>query len=87
MKFVVSLGDFNRHVGNVLKVLKMYMRRMVLGKEMQKEEDCCSSMMKESSAWQTLNFIRQTKVKSLIVPVDVQQKLILCLRKKNTKSI
>ena len=60
---------------------------MVLGKEMQKEEDCWSSVMKENCAWQTLSFIRQTKGKSLIVPVDVKQKLILCLWEKNTESI
>ena len=43
--------------------------------------------MKESCVWQTLGFIRQTKGKSLIVPVDVKQKLILCLWEKNTESI
>ena len=54
---------------------------------MQKEEDCWSSVMRESRAWQTLSFIRQTKEKSLVVLVGVKQKLILCLRKKNTESI
>ena len=34
--------------GNVLRVLKVYAGGMVLGKEMQKEEDCWSSVMKES---------------------------------------
>ena len=58
--------------GNVLRVLKMYKGGMVLGKEMQKEEDCWSSVMKESCARQILSFIRQTKRKSLIVPVDVK---------------
>ena len=43
--------------------------------------------MKESCAWQTLGFIGQTKEKLLIVPVDVKQKLILCLWKKNAESI
>ena len=47
--------------GNVLRVLKVYTRGMVLGKEMQKEEDCCSFAMKENCAWQKLGFIRQTK--------------------------
>ena len=51
---------------------------MVLGNEMQKGEDC---------ACQTLGFIRQTRGKSLIVLVDVKQKLILCLWEKNKKSI
>ena len=34
---------------------------MVLGKKMQKEEDCWSSVMKESCAWQTLGLKTQTK--------------------------
>ena len=34
--------------------------------------------MKESCAWQILGLKRQIKGKSLIVPVDVEQKLILC---------
>ena len=58
---------------------------MVLGKEMQKEEDCWSSVMEESFAWKTLNFVRQTR--KITVPVDVKQKLILCLWEKNTESI
>ena len=60
---------------------------MVLGKEMQKEEDCWSFVMKESCAWQILGLKRQTKGKSLIVPVDVEQKLILCLWGKYGKYI
>ena len=43
--------------------------------------------MKESCACQTLGFVRQTKGKSLIVPVNVKQKLILCLWEKNRKYI
>ena len=35
--------------------------------------------MKESCAWQTLGLKRQTKGKSLILPVNVKQKLIWCL--------
>ena len=57
------------------------------GKEMQKEENCWSFVMKESCAWQTLGFIRQIKGKSFIVPVDIKQKLILCWWEKNTESI
>ena len=60
---------------------------MILGKEMRKEEDCWSSVMKKSCAWQTLDFLRQRKRKSLIVLVDMKQKLILCLWKKNTESM
>ena len=72
--------------GNVLRVLKMYTGE--LGKEMQKEGNCCSSVMKKSCAWQALGSIRQTKrKKSLTLPVDVKQKLILCLWEKNTESM
>ena len=35
------------------------MGEIVLGKETQKEEDCWSSVMKKSRAWQTHSFIRQ----------------------------
>ena len=35
-------------LGNVLGLLKMYMGEMVLGKEMQKEEDFWSSVIKKS---------------------------------------
>ena len=83
-EIIVSLGDFN---GNVLRVLKVYTGGMMFGKEMQKEEDCWSFVMKESCAWQILGLKRQTKGKSLIVPVDVEQKLILCWWEKNTESI
>ena len=73
--------------GNVLRVLKVFTGGMVLGKEMQKEEDCWSFVMKESCAWQILGLKRQTKGKLLIVAVGVKQKLILCLWGKNTESI
>ena len=36
--------------GNMLRVLKVYTGETVLGKEMQKEEDCCSFVMRESCA-------------------------------------
>ena len=72
--------------GNVLRVLKVYTEECYW-KNMHKEEDCSSSVVKKSCAWQTLGFIRQTKEKSLIVPVDVKQKLILCLWEKNTESM
>ena len=81
-KIIVFFGYFNGHVKNVLKVFKVYTGEMVLRKEMQKEEDSWSSVMKESYAWQTHCFMRQTKEKSLIVLVDMKQKLILCLWEK-----
>ena len=79
------------HVGSMVNVqvpsLLQVLGGMVLGKEMQKEEDCWSFVIKESCAWQILDLKRQTKGKSLIVPVDVEQKLILCFWGKNTESI
>ena len=83
-EIIVSLEDFNGHVGKCAEGFESVHGGMVLGKEMQKEEDGCSFGMKESCAWQTLGLKRQTKGKSLIVPVDVEQKLILCLWWKNT---
>ena len=76
-KIIVSLGDFNAHVGKCAEGFESVQGGMVLGKKA--EEDCWSSVMRESCAWQTLGFIRQTKGKSPIVPVNVKQKLILCL--------
>ena len=38
IEIIVSLGDFNGHRGNVLRVLKVYTGGMILGKEMQKED-------------------------------------------------
>ena len=86
-EIIVSLGDFNGHVGKCAEDSEDVHAEMILGKEMQKEEDCWSFVMKESCAWQTLGIKKQTTGKSLIVPVDVEQKLILCLWKKNTESI
>ena len=86
-EIIVSLGDFNKHVGKYAEGFEGVHGGMVLGKEMQKEEDCWSFVIKESCAWQILDLKRQTKGKSLIVPVDVEQKLILCFWGKNTESI
>ena len=62
--------------GKSAESLKVHMGGMVLGEELHKEED----------SWSWFGFIRQTKGKSLIVPVDVKQKLILCLWEKNKRS-
>ena len=78
-EIIVSLGVLMDMWGNVLRVLKVYTGGIILGKEMQKEEDCWSFVMRESCAWQILGLKRQTKGNSLIMPVDVEQKLILCL--------
>ena len=72
------LGDFNGCTRICAEGFEDVHGGMVLEKEMQKEEDCWSSVMKKSCKWQTLGFIRQTKEKSLIAPVDMKQQLILC---------
>ena len=51
--------------GNVLSVLKVCIGGMVLGKEIQKEEDCWSSVIKKICSWQRHSLIRHTKGKSL----------------------
>ena len=71
-EIIVFLWDFNGHVGKYAEGFECVHGGMVLGKEMQKEEDCWSSVMKESCAWQTLGSKRQTKGKSLTVLVDVK---------------
>ena len=73
-EIIVSLRDFNGHVGKCAEGFEGVHGGMVLGKEIQKEEDCWSFVMKESCAWQILGLKRQIKGKSLI---DVEQKLIL----------
>ena len=74
--------------GNALRVFKVYTREMVLGKEMQKEKDCWSSVMKESCAWQTLGFIRQTKGKSLYSGGGFETEIdFLLVREKYRESI
>ena len=86
-EIIVSLGDFNGHVGKCAEGFEGVHRKMVSRKEKQNEKDCWSFVMKESCVWQTLGFVRQTKGKSLVVPVDVKQKLILYFWKKNKESI
>ena len=51
-EIIVSWGNLMDMWGNMLRVLKVYTGGMVLGKEMQKEEDCWSFVMTESCAWQ-----------------------------------
>ena len=86
-EIIVSLGDFNRHVGKYAEGFEGVHGGNGVGKR-NAEEDCWSFVMRESCAWQILGLKRQTKRKSLIVlVVDVEQKLILCLWGKNTESI
>ena len=50
-----------------------------IGKKNAEGRRCWISVMKKRCVWQTLSLIRQKKGRSLIVWVDVKQKLILCL--------
>ena len=86
-EIIVSLRGFDGHVRKFTEGFEGVRGGIVLGKEMQKEGDCWSFVVKKSCAWHTLGLKRQTKGKSLIVLVDVKQKLILCLWGKNTESI
>ena len=72
VKSLFLWGDFNGHVGKYAEGFEGVHGGMVLGKEMQKEEDCWNFVMKESCAWQVLGLKRQKKGKSLIVLVDVE---------------
>ena len=82
-KIIVSLGDFNEHVGKCPKGFEGVHRgngiwkrnaegRRLLG--FCDEKELC-----------VLGFMKQRKRKSLMVLVDVRQKLILCLWEKNTE--
>ena len=84
---VVSLENFNGHVGKCAESFEGVHKINGIEKKMQKEGDCWSFVMKENCAWQTLGFIRQTKGKLLIVLVHVKQKLILCLQEKIQKYV
>ena len=79
-EIIVSLGDFNGHVGKCAESFEGVHGGNGVGKRnCWKEEDCWSFVMKESCGWQILGLKRQTKGKLLIVPVGVKQKLILRL--------
>ena len=60
-EIIVSLGDFNGHVGKYAEGFEGVHGEMVLGKEMQKEEDCWSFVMRESCAWQILGLKKKQK--------------------------
>ena len=84
-EIIVSLGDFNGHEGKCAEGFERVHGGNGIGKRNAEGKDCRSFVMKKSCAWQTLGLIRQTKAKSLIVPVNVKQKLILCLLEKIQK--
>ena len=86
-EIIVSLGDFNGDIRKCAEGFKDVHGEMVLEKEMQKEEDCWSSVMKKSCAKQTHGFTGQRKGTSLIARVNQKQKLLLCFWRKNTESM
>ena len=55
-EIIVSLGDFNGHVGKCAEGFKGEQRVNGIGKR-NAEEDCWSSVTKESCTRQTLGFI------------------------------
>ena len=62
-EIIVSLGDFNGHVGKCAEGFEVVHRGMVLGKEIQKKDDCWSSVINKSCVWQKLGFMRHTNGK------------------------
>ena len=75
------VGDFNRHVGKCSEGFEGVHAGNGIRKRNEKGGRFCDEKR------QPHNFIRKTKRKSSVVPVDVKQILILCLLKKNTESI
>ena len=77
-EIIVSLGDFNGHVGKYADGFEGVHGGNGVGKR-NAEGRSLLEFCDESCAWQILGLKRQTKGKSLIVlVVDVEQKLILC---------
>ena len=87
-EIIVSLGDFNGHVGKCAAGFEGIHGGMILGKEMLKEEDCWSSVMKKICAWLTLGFVRQTKGKLLIVLGGCETEIdFVLVREKHRKHV
>ena len=86
-EIIVSLGNFNGHVGKCAESFEGVNGGNGVGKRNAEgrrlPEFCDERELCVANTW----FKRQTKGKSLVVPVDVKQKLILCLWGKNTESI
>ena len=75
-EIIVFLGDFNGHVGKCAEGFEGVHGGNGVGKR-NAEEDCWSFVMRESCAWQILGLKRQTKGKSLIVPVGTEIDFVL----------
>ena len=86
-EIIVSLGDFNGHVGKYAEGFEGVHQGNGVGKRNAEGrrllEFCDERELFVTNTW----FKKQTKRKSLIAPVDVELKLILCLWGKNTERI
>ena len=60
-KIMISWADFNGYVEKCAEDFEGVHGGMILVKEMQKDEDCCSFVIKNSCVWQTHDFIRPKK--------------------------
>ena len=87
VEIIVCLGNFNGHVGKCAEGFEGVGGGNGIGKRNAEGRNLLEFCDEKNCAWQTLHFIRQTKGKSRIVLVDVEQKLILCLWEKNAESI
>ena len=62
-EIIVSLEDFNGHVGKCAEGFESAHGGMVMGKKCRRKKIVGVIVMKESCAWQTLGLKRQTKEK------------------------
>ena len=77
-EIIVSLGYFSGHMGKCAEGFEGVYGGNGIGKR-RAEGRLLKFCDEKSGMWQTLGFIQQTKGKSLIVPVNMKQKLMLCL--------
>ena len=78
-EIIVSLRDFNGHVGKCAKGFEGVHGGNDIGKRNAEGRRLLEFCDEKELRWQTISFIRQTKGKLLIALMDVKQKLILCL--------
>ena len=86
-EIIVSLGILMDMWGNVLRVLKLHTEEMVLGKEVQKEEDYSSFVMKESCPWQIFGLKKTDKRKITYSAGGCETEIDFVLVGENTESI
>ena len=81
-EIIVSLGNFNGHVAKCAEGFEGVHGGNGIGKRNAEGRRLLFCDKRE-----LCDLKRQTKGKSLVVPVGVEQKLILCLWEKNTESV